>query len=1060
MKTLFPLLLAALSLSLSAAWVRDVPAEVDVLVVGGTAKGVVAATTAKQAGAGSVYLVTPYTYLGEDLAGTLELALPNGAQPTHPLVKKLYASTAGLAEYDYWPSKRTPHPRYVFRNDWWDRLAEPGIPSSPTDGVYYESDISYRCVLRKPAKISRVEVVVFEKAGKKKPMTRHGGKAATSAVTCKVKSGAKAGQTLALTRKGKIFDVKGDGSYPDVDGVAWEAVIDGELNEVELDVTQAEDANHQFVARIWFHLANPESFSAPPSPLKAKRILDAELTSAGVGFMTGTAVAGVKGTAVTVVNKSGWRTIRAKQVIDATRYGVLNRLQGLPVAAEESFSRLVIADGAAPEAEGMTVELLPGEFPVSHLAQPVLGRMYRCTMKLPMKDGTYPSFAAAEWEARERTWVTGMMDDADLLVWNTASWKDLETRLAEGEKQGRAAATAAKGATAPLAAAKAESAPDLPLWGEYDVVVVGGGTSGAPSAIGAARAGAKVLLVEYLNVLGGVGTDGMILGYYAGNHCGFTDEFKKFNRATGARFALYPRAETWRQMCREAGVTVWLGAMGVDAVAKNGKMVSVDIATELGCGRVRAKCFIDGTGNSDVAAAAGAETVFNPAREFALQSAGQAPHRMGRGCINSDFGYVDDTSAFDLWLFGVRARAGAPNAWDLAKMPDSRERRRIVADYMINAQDVTANRPYPDVVCQAQSSQDSHGYLIDDYRFLSTPSAIPVNKKIEFHQEYKVNIPLRTLLPRNLTGLAVVGLGMGCARDVLPMVRMQADLMNQGYAVGMAAAWAAAKQNGDFRKLDFAVLRKALVAQKILRPETLDWNADVDYSSDAVLAAAVKSMGPDMKGSDVVYRPENRARAVPLLKAAYAAATTDAERQNYAKMLGFMGDPTGAETLKAIVGGKQKIVRMPHVGAYGSGVNSMDGYMIALGRGKAPCAVEPLLAALAQVDMKDPKLRQVRGITLALEALGSPAAAGALAEHLTAVGGHAVDDPAKLPPMGGYGLGPVMDRCIRELAFARALLACGDKDGLGRRTYEAYAKDPRGVLAAHAKAILAKYPGS
>ena len=119
-----------------------------------------------------------------------------------------------------------------------------------------------------------------------------------------------------------------------------------------------------------------------------------------------------------------------------------------------------------------------------------------------------------------------------------------------------------------------------------------------------------------------------------------------------------------------------------------------------------------------------------------------------------------------------------------------------------------------------------------------------------------------------------------------------------------------------------------------------------------------------------------------------------------------------------------------------------------------------LLAALAQVDMKDPKLRQVRGITLALEALGSPAAAGALAEHLTAVGGHAVDDPAKLPPMGGYGLGPVMDRCIRELAFARALLACGDKDGLGRRTYEASAKDPRGVLAAHAKAILAMYPGS
>ena len=43
------------------------------------------------------------------------------------------------------------------------------------------------------------------------------------------------------------------------------------------------------------------------------------------------------------------------------------------------------------------------------------------------------------------------------------------------------------------------------------------------------------------------------------------------------------------------------------------------------------------------------------------------------------------------------------------------------------------------------------------------------------------------------------------------------------------------------------------------------------------------------------------------------------------------------------------------------------------------------------------------------------------------------------------------------LAFARALLACGDFCGLGRRTYEQYASDARGVLSAHAKAILARH---
>ena len=40
-----------------------------------------------------------------------------------------------------------------------------------------------------------------------------------------------------------------------------------------------------------------------------------------------------------------------------------------------------------------------------------------------------------------------------------------------------------------------------------DVVVVGGGTSGEPAAIGAARHGARTLVVEYQHGLGGVGPD-------------------------------------------------------------------------------------------------------------------------------------------------------------------------------------------------------------------------------------------------------------------------------------------------------------------------------------------------------------------------------------------------------------------------------------------------------------------------------------------------------------------------------------------------------------------------
>lgn len=1014
---------------------------VDTLVVGGTKYGV--ETAVRAAGAGDrTFLVTPYSYLGEDLAGTLELGFGE-KMPGDALGRKLWTSSTDLAAFDYWPSRKSDGNRWIYFNDAWERLSEPGRPPSPSDSVLYASNVSYRCVLRRPAKISRLEVIVLETAQeategclameKIDRVKAAKNVAATASVSCKVLSGPLAGREFELARKGKAFDVAGDYYRGNAAAISFAADVGVELGKVELTVRKAEGVPHQLVSRIWFHLADSASASAPPTPLKVKRTFDRALIDVGVGFLTASPVRRVlrgfdgKITGVEIVNRSGRRVIRAKRTVDATVNRILSsEAESRPVKpGRRTFSRIVVVHGEPPRGPSMTVERLPGEFPVSHTH--ATGRVYRCTLEIAMDDASYPSFAKAEWEARERTWAPGMMADADLLVCRD------EARLAT-----------------PLS-------PAMPCWGEYDVVVIGGGTAGAPAAIAAAREGKRTLLVEYRHVLGGTGTDGMILGYYDGNHCGFTERFKKENRLTGARFGLYPRAETWRRRCREAGVTVWLGAMGTDAIVENGKVTGVEIATALGCGTVKAKCVIDGTGNSDIAAAAGAKTEFLSHREFALQSAGQAPHRLGRGGINSDFGFVDDSNAADLWLFGVRARAGAPDAWDIASLPDSRERRRIVADYTLNAQDVTANRPFPDTVVQAESRQDSHGYLTDDFRFLSERSATPKPGNRETRWVFDVNVPLRSLLPKGLSGIAVVGLGAGCARDVLPIVRMQADLMNMGYSVGIAAAMAADRR-GEFRRIDLKTLREKLVAERILREETLAWETDVDVSSDALLAASVKSMADGFRGSHVVCRAENRARALPLLRAAYAAATDRATQQIYAKTLGFLGDGAGVETLVRIVDGTEQVVPVRKSGSFGGGDNSVDGFALALGRTRDARAVAPLVKRLDGIRPGDP-IGKVRGVTLAVEALGSPAAAPGLAKCLMMPGHHgfAVKRATDLPPQGGYGLGPEMDNCIRELAFARALYACGDHEGLAKRTLEAYAADPRGVLSAHAKAVLAQY---
>src|SRR4051794_3253277 len=51
-----------------------------------------------------------------------------------------------------------------------------------------------------------------------------------------------------------------------------------------------------------------------------------------------------------------------------------------------------------------------------------------------------------------------------------------------------------------------EPARQIPIYGEYDVAVLGGGPAGIAAAVAAARAGRRTLLIERYGFLGGMGT--------------------------------------------------------------------------------------------------------------------------------------------------------------------------------------------------------------------------------------------------------------------------------------------------------------------------------------------------------------------------------------------------------------------------------------------------------------------------------------------------------------------------------------------------------------------------
>ena len=51
-------------------------------------------------------------------------------------------------------------------------------------------------------------------------------------------------------------------------------------------------------------------------------------------------------------------------------------------------------------------------------------------------------------------------------------------------------------------------------------------------------------------------------------------------------------------------------------------------------------------------------------------------------------------------------------------------------------------------------------------------------------------MPYRSLIPEKLDGIAVAGIGISVHRDALPLLRMQPEVQNAGYAAGVAAAMA------------------------------------------------------------------------------------------------------------------------------------------------------------------------------------------------------------------------------------------------------------------------------
>ncbi len=585
----------------------------------------------------------------------------------------------------------------------------------------------------------------------------------------------------------------------------------------------------------------------------------------------------------------------------------------------------------------------------------------------------------------------------------------------------------------------------LPILGKYDVVVVGGGTGGVPAAIGAGRRGSKTLLIEYQDHLGGVGTLGLISSYYHGYRKGFSAEVDRAVSEMGGPkrkggWNPVTKREYWRRQSRESGCEIWFSTLGCGTLLSGESVVGVVVATPHGRGAVLAKTVVDATGNADVAAAAGAETITTSAEHVAMQGTGLSPRALGTGYTNTDYSFSDESDPVDQWRMIVSARRKYKSSYDVSTFIDSRERRRIVGEVFITPLDLINGRTYRDTISLHQSNFDTHGYTVHPIFLINFP-----DKK-----QMTVPVPYRALLPKALDDILVTGLGISAHRDAMPILRMQACIQNQGYAAGVAAAMAAEEDTSP-RSIDLHGLQKHLIEIGSLGSDVLDANDSPDPTPEQV-AAAVRSVVHDYQGLAIVLDQPDV--ALPQLREAYAETSSAEQRLVYANILGMLGDATGSRTLIDEIEAAQwdQGWNFRGMGQFGGSISRLDSHIIALGRSGAKDALPSILAKLAELDASK-EFSHHRAVALALEAIADRRAASPLAELLSKEGimGFAITE---IDSDNRTSANEHRSQPLREIILARALYRCGDHDGTGRRILETYAKDLRGLFAKHAHAVL------